>query len=90
MEDRAWKERWRGSAASRGYDSRWQRKREHVLRRDGCLCQQCKRVGRLTTATEVHHVVKIVDAPELRLEDSNLVSVCRDCHELLEMGGSMR
>ena len=40
----------------------------------------------VTAATEVHHIVKIKDRPELRLEWSNLMSVCRDCHERIEKG----
>ena len=73
------------STKDRGYDYRWdrlsRRKRIH-----NPLCEECSRQGMVTAATEVHHIVKIKDRPELRLEWSNLMSVCRDCHERIEKG----
>jgi 5-methylcytosine-specific restriction endonuclease McrA len=35
---------------------------------------------RAVPATEVDHIVDIVDAPHLRLEHSNLQSLCKPCH----------
>src|ERR1700727_188382 len=74
-------DRWRGSAASRGYDADWQRVRLQALRRDKYLCQNCLKRGRATQATEVHHLKKIVTHPHLRLVLDNLVSVDHDCHD---------
>jgi 5-methylcytosine-specific restriction endonuclease McrA len=34
----------------------------------------------LVVATEVHHVIKLVVAPERRLDPTNVVSLCHDCH----------
>lgn len=81
---RRWRERWRGSAASRGYDAAWQRVRGFALRRDNYLCQLCLAAGRVTPAQDVHHRRKVVRAPELRLDLENLVSVCRECHDRAE------
>ncbi|NOG69793.1 HNH endonuclease [Roseicella sp. DB1501] len=72
-------DRWRGSARSRGYDARWTRVRNAYLAAQP-LCQVCEASGRVTVATEVHHRVEIRDAPERRLDASNLVSTCHACH----------
>lgn len=39
------------------------------------LCAECGRA-----ATDVHHVVDIVDDPSLAYEPSNLESLCHCCH----------
>lgn len=59
----------------------WRHKRERVLRRDGYLCCECRRYGRSTAATTVHHIEPLKDKPGLRLEGSNLISLCNKCHE---------
>ena len=59
---------------------RWQSMRKAVLRRDRFLCVDCKRYGRLTQATTVHHIKHYDEHPELALEPSNLVSLCSGCH----------
>lgn len=59
---------------------RWQHKREAILRRDGYMCQYCKRYGRAVSATEVHHIKFLEDFPELALDNDNLVSLCSACH----------
>lgn len=60
--------------------ARWKKKRAKILRRDHYLCQNCKRYGRLTEASEVHHIRHLDEAPWLRFEDGNLVSLCHSCH----------
>jgi 5-methylcytosine-specific restriction protein A len=74
------RERWRGSAASRGYDAAWQRlaaahKRKHPL------CADCLKQGRVTAVEEVDHIVpfKGKDDP-LRLDPKNLQSLCGPHH----------
>jgi len=62
-------------------DKRWKKKRAWILKRDEYLCQECKRYGKRSTATTVHHVKPIEDYPELWLIDKNLYSVCAACHE---------
>ena len=76
------RERWRGSPASRGYDSVWKRKRLEALKRDCYLCQSCLHASpsRVTPAQDVDHILSIATAPDLRLDLSNLQSLCRDCH----------
>ena len=58
----------------------WQSMRKAVLRRDKYLCVECKRYGRLTQATTVHHINHYDEYPELALEPSNLKSLCNACH----------
>lgn len=60
--------------------SRWKAMRESVLRRDGYKCQNCKRYGKSTPATTVHHIKHFEDHPELALDPKNLVSLCEACH----------
>lgn len=67
----------RGTAAERGYDREWQLVRSEYLRdHPTCGC------GR--SATEVHHLTPVRDAPYLRLVKSNLYAVCHRCHMRVE------
>lgn len=67
----------------------WQRKRSYILRRDGYLCQRCRRYGRIRQADTVHHIEELDDRPDLALTNSNLISLCRGCHNRMhpEKGG---
>jgi 5-methylcytosine-specific restriction endonuclease McrA len=69
----------------------WERKRIEILKRDHYECQDCiKRLRekenlrgyehRIRRATEVHHIIELKERPELALEDNNLVSLCKQCH----------
>lgn len=69
----------RESAARRGYDRAWQRTRLRVLSQRP-LCEDCAAEGIVEPATEVHHVVKIRVAPELRNDANNLRALCAECH----------
>ena len=70
----------------------WQRKRKQILKRDGYLCVNCKRFGRLRPATDVHHILHRDEFPELRMTNSNLISLCKACHNKQhpEKGGNRR
>lgn len=59
---------------------RWQRKQKAIMRRDGYMCQWCKRYGRNVQATVVHHIEHADTHPELGYTDSNLISLCAACH----------
>jgi len=61
-------------------DKRWKHKRENVLKRDLYLCRQCKRYGKDTQATMVHHIKPMDNNPELYLDSLNLLSLCNSCH----------
>lgn len=83
-------DRRKGTPASRGYDHRWRKVREQALRRDRYLCVECLRHGRPTTALDVDHIVPFssIDDP-LRLDVSNLQSLCRPCHNAKTHGSHL-
>ena len=70
----------RGRADERGYDSRWQKVRRMFLQRNP-LCVKCLERGQPVIATVAHHVISI-DEGGPRLDQSNLMALCRDCHEV--------
>lgn len=59
---------------------KWKRKQAAILRRDGYMCQWCRRYGRQVSANTVHHIQHVEDHPELAFVDSNLISLCAACH----------
>jgi 5-methylcytosine-specific restriction enzyme A len=61
-------------------DKRWIKKRANVLKRDDYLCRECKRYGKTTPATTVHHIFPLKDYPEHKLNSDNLYSCCNTCH----------
>lgn len=48
--------------------------------RDAPLCEDCIAKDRVTAATQVHHVVKQVQRPDLAYDPDNLRSLCASCH----------
>ena len=68
----------------------WKQLRKQVLQLDRYECRLCKKHGKYTRATTVHHVNYVKKHPELALEiyylwqgkqKRNLLSLCHDCHE---------
>lgn len=51
--------------------------RKSVLRRDGGSCRKCGNTKEL----HAHHIVRWADAPALRIEVGNGITLCRGCHE---------
>ncbi len=70
----------------------WKEKRTKIINRDHCECQMCKRKGIIKIVKPkakskkerayVHHIKHLKDYPELALDDSNLETLCFECHEL--------
>lgn len=62
----------------------WRAKRQRILERDHFECQWCKEEGRVTVVDaallEVDHIQELADHPELALDDDNLRTLCKDCH----------
>lgn len=61
-------------------DTRWIKKRIRILKRDKYECRECRRYGKTTEATIVHHVKPADVYPELWLDSKNLYSCCSKCH----------
>lgn len=74
------------SAASRGYDHRWQKTRERILMLDHGLCRDHRRRGQIVQATDVDHIISKAQGRRRGLAasviegDDNLQSLCKDCH----------
>ncbi|MFA6308613.1 MAG: HNH endonuclease signature motif containing protein [Clostridia bacterium] len=80
-------DRRRGSRTERGYDSDWVKLRRRKLMRDP-LCEDCLEKGEIEPATEVHHIIKVRDRPDLRLDINNLRSLSKRCHSIrTRLGG---
>lgn len=62
------------------HSSEWQAVRRQVLDRDHYLCQVCKRAGRITPATTVHHITPVRVDYSKRLDPANLETICKACH----------
>lgn len=60
----------------------WLRKRNKIWERDNFECQKCKQRGGYSAAECVHHIKHLKDRPDLALTDSNLISLCFDCHNI--------
>lgn len=50
-----------------------------MLKRDGYVCQPCKRADRVTLATEVDHVIPQAEGGTD--QDTNLQAICEACHK---------
>ena len=67
----------------------WEHLRDEVLRLDNYECQLCKARGKARRAVVVHHVQHVRERPDLALSvwdeagERQLVSVCKECHEML-------
>lgn len=70
----------------------WKLKREYIKKRDRYLCQACLNnlegtVRRICTANlSVHHIEPLKNHFELRLDETNLITLCEYHHESAECG----
>lgn len=70
------------AAAAREGGRPWRRTRERVLvaAMGLCQCDECKTLGRVRLANEVHHVVPL-HLGGAELDEDNLLAVNDDCHK---------
>jgi 5-methylcytosine-specific restriction protein A len=74
------------SRQSRGYGAQWEKIRKQVVKRDGGMCQECKRGGRVIAGREVDHIVNKAKAKKMGWTDdqidalTNLQLLCKPCH----------
>lgn len=68
--------------------AKWSKLRMQIIKRDNGFCRRCyaKRNEFVTENLQVHHIKPRVDFPELVYDDTNLVTVCKQCN--LELGTS--
>ena len=69
----------RGTAASRGYDSRWKKARDGFLRKHP-LCAECQEEGRVTAANVVDHIIPHKGDETLFWQRSNWRQLCTPHH----------
>lgn len=71
----------------------WRRKAKAIKQRDNNTCLVCldeirksfQRSGELA-GSEVHHITSLAKDFDLRLDDDNLITLCRSHHEQAEAG----
>lgn len=68
--------------------SAWTKKSISIRERDKYVCIYCLEIEHKITTSEieVHHIIPVKDDYEKRLDDSNLISLCREHHEAAEEG----
>lgn len=64
----------------------WLHVKQEVLIEQHHECQICKKQGKATPTTTVHHVIPVRVRPELALTKSNLMAVCPQCHYKIHHG----
>lgn len=67
----------RDPATRKLYGRTWQKIRAALLSTTP-LCEQCKDAGKLTPATEVHHIIPLSKGGTN--DTDNLMSLCKSCH----------
>lgn len=61
------------------WNYRWRQFSKRYLQ-ENPLCVDHLKDGIVYPATEVHHVKKAREYPELRYEETNLMALCHNCH----------
>lgn len=69
----------RGSARKRGYDWTWEKLRNYYIWRNP-ICVLCEERGIIRAGEHIDHIIPIAEAPELRLDEANLRTLCQPCH----------
>lgn len=65
----------------------WTKKSKEVRSKAQYLCEVCRDQGIYTyDDVEVHHIEKVRDAPEMLLENENLVCLCQAHHKAADAG----
>lgn len=69
-----------GTRTQRGYDNNWLKLSRMCLAEEP-YCRYCARDGRVTLAQVSDHIIPIRIRPDLRLERTNVQSLCKTCHD---------
>lgn len=71
--------------------SAWKNKRAEIKARDNHLCQLCKADNRYTyDALDVHHISPLSESWHDRLDNNNLITLCKYHHFLADNGNIKR
>ena len=69
------------------YSWAFRKKSEEIKERSHFLCAVCFSEGRLNNQDlSTHHIIKLTERPDLLLEESNLICLCRYHHDLADAG----
>ena len=68
----------RSADSNKKYGRAWREMRKRYAAAHP-LCEMCLKEGQLTPVEEVHHIIPLADGGTN--EESNLMSLCRSCHE---------
>lgn len=65
----------------------WKNKAQEIKERDKYLCQVCLSRNIFNYKDlSVHHIIPAGESEERRLDNSNLITVCEQCHQDCEKG----
>lgn len=65
----------------------WKRCAKRIMERDYYCCRVCLAAGILTNrGLSVHHITPLSEDYERRLDEGNLITLCRFCHAKAEHG----
>ena len=69
------------------WSRRWREKRNRIVDRDNGLCMLCRANGKYVyDDLEVHHIVRIEDDYNVRLDEDNLITLCVYHHKKADKG----
>ena len=71
---------------------KWKEKREEIKSLDKGICQRCLiKFGIVTIDNlEVHHIEPLTVKWEKRLQNDNLITLCRNCHRTIDIKNNGR
>lgn len=73
----------RGYQANRRYGYKWKKIRDRYVSKHP-LCERCLLEGKYVPVEEVHHIIPLSEGGSN--DESNLMSLCRSCHEKIHKG----
>ncbi len=62
----------------------WAEFRRQICERDGHKCRRCGKSTTRKRGMHIHHIRPVERYPELIMDESNAVLMCRRCHEWVE------
>ena len=66
--------------------NKWRKKSIEIISRDKKKCQFCRNGD---VPLSVHHWIPIKDRWDLRLDDANLITLCKKCHVIADKVNGM-